>query len=85
MGLISGIGDIIPLVISFYIVWIAARLNMPDQKVAKMIQNIFTDFIIGVIPVIGDIGDFFYKANSKNMKLISEFRSQAIADAELVV
>ena len=35
-----------------------------------MVANILLDFLIGEIPVIGDIWDFFNHANRKNLKLV---------------
>jgi len=37
-----------------------------------MIYNVLIDVIFGVIPVIGDIFDFTWKANTKNIKLIHD-------------
>lgn len=37
-----------------------------------MAGNIFLDFIIGSIPVIGDLFDFSFKPNQRNLKLLRE-------------
>lgn len=38
-----------------------------------MVTNILLDLFIGGIPVIGDVWDFFNKANRKNLKLAKEY------------
>ncbi len=72
IGIIPGIGDIIPMMLSFYLIWIAIRMELPGQKVARMITNIFIDFVIGSVPVLGDFADFIFKANIKNLALLEE-------------
>lgn len=35
-----------------------------------MAWNIFIDWLIGLVPVLGDIFDVGFKANSRNMRII---------------
>lgn len=37
-----------------------------------MIRNVFIDYLLGLIPVLGNISDFVYKSNVKNLKLVEE-------------
>ena len=37
-----------------------------------MALNIGLDYLIGIIPVVGDAFDFFWKHNKRNMELIRE-------------
>ena len=39
---------------------------------ARMVFNVLIDFIIGSIPFVGDLFDFGFKANSRNIKLMKE-------------
>jgi hypothetical protein len=72
LGLFPGLGDLISAVLSFYLVWIAIEQNLPKRKVARMVFNILFDFGLGAIPVVGDISDFFYKSNARNLKILRE-------------
>lgn len=72
IGVIPGIGDIIPMLLSFYLIWIAIRMELPARKVGQMITNICIDFVIGSVPVLGDFADFIFKANIKNLALLEE-------------
>lgn len=54
-----GIGDAVGLLVSLYIVWIASEFDLPQEKMAKILLNICIDFLIGLIPIAGYIGDIF--------------------------
>jgi hypothetical protein len=77
-GLFPVFGDIIPALLSFYIVWIGIRLNLPEKKIQEMVRNIILDFVLGLIPVAGDVVDFIFKANVKNMRIIKEYREKTV-------
>jgi len=71
-GLIPGIGDTITLLVSLYIIYQARYFNIPGHVILKMITNVFIDWSIGSIPIIGDIFDLIWKANQKNISLIAD-------------
>jgi hypothetical protein len=48
-------------------------LGLPKQLIWKMFRNLAIDFGIGLIPVIGNIWDFFFRANRQNLKLLREY------------
>lgn len=73
IGLIPGIGDISAGVISSYILFQALRLGVPPLVVARMALNILLESVLGVIPVVGDIFDFAFKANQHNVALMREY------------
>jgi uncharacterized membrane protein len=54
-----------------------------------MVLNVLLDTIIGAIPIIGNIFDFTYKANDKNVRLLhrhyAEGRYQGSGKGLLVV
>ncbi|MBL4585891.1 MAG: DUF4112 domain-containing protein [Flavobacteriales bacterium] len=69
IGLIPIAGDIVSFLISLLIIVALVRNGMPTSIVVRMVGNILLDLFIGGIPVLGDIWDFFNKANRKNLKL----------------
>jgi hypothetical protein len=77
-GLVPVLGDIIPALLSFYIVWIGIRMNLPEKKIQEMVRNIILDLLLGLIPVAGNVLDFVFKANVKNMKIINEYREKVV-------
>ena len=70
IGFVPVIGDTIGLAISGYIYSFAKRAGVPWYKRMHMLGNIFIDWLIGVIPFIGDLFDIGWKANTKNVEII---------------
>lgn len=70
IGLIPWIGDAISMVLSFYIIWIAKRLALPKEKINTMVRNLVTDFVLGLVPVLGDVADFFFRSNKMNLDIL---------------
>lgn len=72
VGFIPGIGDTIGLAVAAYIVVRAHKLGVPTGTLAHMIWNIFIDWLIGLVPLVGDFFDIAFKANLKNIALLKE-------------
>lgn len=45
--------------------------GLDPGTMSSMKRNVFFDFIIGLIPVIGDISDTYFRCNTKNVELLS--------------
>ena len=86
LGLLPGFGDILSLALSFYIIIIGMTLRLPEDKIGIMIKNIIVDFLIGLLPVVGDVADVFYKANRKNLQIIHDHigTTKDIVEGEVV-
>jgi hypothetical protein len=72
IGLIPGVGDIVGLLISGYMLSEASKKGVSGYVMARMLLNTGIDFVIGSIPFLGDIFDFAFKANQRNMRLLQE-------------
>src|SRR5438045_6376186 len=70
IGLVPGLGDILPAILGFYLVWIAWVHELPTRKIIRMIVNIVLDFGLGFIPIVGDVTDFFFKSNKNNLEIL---------------
>lgn len=70
IGLVPGIGDAAAASISAYIVIQAARLGASTTTLIRMMGNILLELIIGIVPVVGDLFDFVWKANNRNVALL---------------
>ncbi len=70
VGLVPVIGDFITAAMGAYIVWEASNLGLSKWKLWRMAGNIALDTALGAIPVAGDVFDFLFKSNSKNLKII---------------
>lgn len=70
VGLIPVAGDTVNLSISAYIVAEAVRLGARKRDIGRMLFNIFLDWVIGLIPLIGDMFDVTWKCNIRNINLL---------------
>lgn len=74
IGLIPGIGDAVGGGLSTWMLYQAYKLNVPKVIMARMIINVLLDALLGSIPLIGDIFDFFWKANLRNAQLLDRYQ-----------
>jgi hypothetical protein len=72
LGLLPGGGDFLGTALSAYIVIEAARMGLPRAALVKMVSNIMLDTVTGTVPVLGDLVDVTWKANTKNIELLEE-------------
>lgn len=72
LGLIPGIGDIIAGLASSYIIIESAKLGATTTTLIRMALNVLLEALIGIIPFFGDIFDFIWKANEKNLLLLEK-------------
>lgn len=70
VGLVPGIGDITGGLIAGYGLVIAARLRAPAPILLRMLMNIAIDTIGGVVPLVGDLFDSQWRANTRNLVLL---------------
>ena len=75
IGLIPGIGDLAGVMASAGLVALAARSGVSTSVLMLMIYNIATEMLLGSIPVVGDVFDFVWKANERNLALYDEFHA----------
>ncbi len=76
--LVPGLGDIVGAVLSLYIIWVGFKLETPPDKLHLMIRNVATDFLLGLLPLVGPIADIFYKSNQMNLKILEDFHGDII-------
>ena len=70
IGLIPGVGDLAAASLSGYLIYRAVRLGASGSVILRMLFNLFLELVIGAIPVLGDLFDFAFKANQRNMKIL---------------
>lgn len=70
IGLIPVVGDIATALMGAYIVWEARNLGMSKLQLTRMAANVGIDTALGAIPFAGDVFDFFWRSNTKNLKII---------------
>jgi len=70
LGLIPGIGDAAGAVLAAWILLEAFRMGASRATLVRMAGNVALDAGLGAIPVLGDIFDFAWKANLRNVALL---------------
>ncbi|HLZ46422.1 MAG TPA: DUF4112 domain-containing protein [Gemmatimonadales bacterium] len=70
IGLIPGAGDAAGAVLAGWILVEAFRMGASRATLVRMAGNIAIDASLGTVPVIGDIFDFAWKANLRNVALL---------------
>ena len=70
LGLIPGFGDAAGAILAGWILVEAVRLGASRATVLRMAGNVAFDALVGAVPVLGDIFDFVWKANLRNVALL---------------
>src|SRR6187549_1939229 len=73
IGLIPGGGDLLTGAMGMVLLMRAFQFRLPGIVILRMVLNTLIDFLIGSIPVLGDLFDFAWKSNSMNMKLFQQY------------
>ena len=84
IGLIPEFGNVITTLASLYLFVVAYKLQVPSKIYIQMVWNIVVDSIITSVPVLGNIADFFYKSNERNLKLLSPFVDDEVLEGTVV-
>ncbi|MBC5775553.1 DUF4112 domain-containing protein [Pontibacter sp. KCTC 32443] len=71
LGFLPVAGDLASFGMSAMLVMTMARHGASGKLVTLMLLNIALDTVIGSIPVLGNIFDFFFKANERNVRLLT--------------
>jgi hypothetical protein len=66
-------GDLVGTALGAWIVWEARNLGMPKWQIARMAGNVGIDTLLGAIPLIGAIPDFFFRSNTRNLRIIRKW------------
>ncbi len=70
LGLIPGAGDAAGAVLAGWILVAAIRLGASRATVVRIAGNVAVDAVVGAVPLVGDIFDFAWKANLRNVALL---------------
>lgn len=70
LGLLLVVGDLSTTVVSVALLLTMMRHGASGAVVVRMGLNILLDSVIGAIPLVGNVFDFAYKSNERNVALL---------------
>ena len=70
LDLIPGVGTISAAALGGWIVWEARNLKLSKWQMTRMAGNVGVDMLLGAIPWIGAIPDYFFRSNTRNVRII---------------
>jgi hypothetical protein len=72
LDLIPIVGDAVGAVLGAWMVWEARNVGMSRFQMARMVGNVGVDFALGLIPWVGAVPDFFFRSNTRNLRIIKK-------------
>src|ERR1044072_3942919 len=81
IGLIPGLGDTTTSLVSFYILANAVRYRVPKITLLRMGLNIAIDYVVGSLPIVGDLADAWWKSNHMNVDLLRKRATVSVDEA----
>jgi hypothetical protein len=81
--LLPEVGDSLTALVSLTLLGVAFRERVPKLVMARMLVNIALDTLFGAIPLLGDLFDFAFRANDRNLALIERHRGDPSLPATL--
>ena len=83
--------DIVPVVggtaaaaMGAWLVWEARNLGMSRWHLVRMAGNVALDWLLGLIPFIGAIPDFFFRSNSRNLRIVKRWLDKHHPETRMV-
>ena len=73
LGLVPGMGDVTTPLFSAVLLLQAVRLRIPKVVQLRMLLNAAIDLAIGLVPLVGDMFDFAWRANVRNLALLERY------------
>jgi hypothetical protein len=78
VSLVPGIGDIATPAFTVAMLVQGVRQGVPKVVLVRMLGNALIDALVGAVPIAGDVGDLFWRANNKNMALLERHRHRGV-------
>ena len=81
IDLIPQFGDVATTIVALYVLVSAVRYRVPKITLLRMGTNIAIYFVVGLIPVAGDLFGAWWKPNIRNINLLRRRATVSAADA----
>ncbi len=70
VGLVPVLGDVVTAAMGAWLIWEARNLGMSKFHIARMAGNVAFDTALGFVPFAGDVFDFLFRSNTRNLKIV---------------
>jgi hypothetical protein len=70
LDLIPVAGQTVAAGMGAWMAWEARNLGMSKVQIARMFGNVGVDWVLGLIPFVGAIPDYFFRSNTRNLRII---------------
>ena len=84
LDLVPVVGSTAAAAIGAYLAWEARNLGMSKWQITRMAGNIGVDWLLGLIPWVGAIPDFFFRSNTRNLKMIKRHLDKHHASSAVI-
>jgi Domain of unknown function (DUF4112) len=83
LGLLPVGGDVLTGFVQAAVVMVALRhYKVPRSVATRMMANVLLDIAVGSIPLVGDVFDVGFKANTRNVKLLEPYGHPATIELQ---
>jgi hypothetical protein len=70
LDVVPGVGSVAAGALGAWMIWEARNLGMSKWQMTRMAGNVGLDTLLGAIPWVGAIPDFFFRSNTRNLRII---------------
>ena len=84
LDFIPGLGPTAAAALGAYMAWEARNLGMPKFHRVRMGGNVGFDALIGAIPLVGDVFDFAFRSNSRNLRIVKRWLDKHHPETRLI-
>ena len=70
LDVVPVVGDTIAAALGAWLIWEARNAGMSKWQMARMTGNVGFDWLLGLVPVVGIVPDFFFRSNTRNLRMI---------------
>ena len=84
LDLVPFAGSTAAAVLGTYMAWEARNLRLSKWQMTRMAGNIGVDWLLGLIPWVGAIPDFFFRSNTRNLRIIKRHLDRHHADTATI-
>lgn len=84
LDIVPVVGDTAAAAMGAWLVWEARNLGMSKWHLARMAGNVAFDWLLGLIPFIGAIPDFFFRSNTRNLRIVKTWLDKHHPETRLI-